>query len=327
MILILSQISLEETTNAVIDWLELSKANYKKMSLEDFLHSPLSFTFEGKKMNVTFSITRELEIKVDDINIIWNRRWSPHNDYTKYTEHELLNNRINVQVGNELKKMNSLLFSILAKKKWLSYPETANVHKLKVLEIANEVGIRIPETIITNNKLSLSIFKNRYNKIITKSIGEGIFLPYEGKTFCQYTSVVTDEAIKNAEDYFFPSLFQEYVEKEIELRIFYLDQCCYSMAIFSQNNKKTEIDFRKYDVINPNRYVPFRLPKLVEEKINELMAKLNLNTGSIDMIKSKNNEYVFLEVNPKGQFGMVSIPCNYYLEKKVAHYLIKNDEK
>ena len=40
------------------------------------------------------------------------------------------------------------------------------------------------------------------------------------------------------------------------------------------------------------------------------------------MILNKNNEYVFLEINPVGQYGMVSEPCNYFLDKKIAHYLI-----
>ena len=41
------------------------------------------------------------------------------------------------------------------------------------------------------------------------------------------------------------------------------------------------------------------------------------------MIQSDKNELVFLEINPVGQFGMVSSPCNYYLEKKVASKLKK----
>jgi len=46
-----------------------------------------------------------------------------------------------------------------------------------------------------------------------------------------------------------------------------------------------------------------------------------LNSGSIDILVTPNNEYVFLEVNPVGQFGMVSQPCNYYLEKRIAERL------
>jgi hypothetical protein len=37
-----------------------------------------------------------------------------------------------------------------------------------------------------------------------------------------------------------------------------------------------------------------------------------------------NKELVFLEINPVGQFGMVSHPCNYYLEKRIAQNLINS---
>jgi D-alanine-D-alanine ligase-like ATP-grasp enzyme len=53
-----------------------------------------------------------------------------------------------------------------------------------------------------------------------------------------------------------------------------------------------------------------------------MMQKADLNCGSLDLIKSKDGRYVFLEVNPSGQFGMVSYPCNYYLEEEVAKSLI-----
>jgi hypothetical protein len=40
------------------------------------------------------------------------------------------------------------------------------------------------------------------------------------------------------------------------------------------------------------------------------------------MIVTPEKKYVFLEVNPIGQFNQVSIPCNYFLEKKIADYLL-----
>ncbi|HEY0036114.1 MAG TPA: hypothetical protein VGB66_05465, partial [Longimicrobium sp.] len=52
---------------------------------------------------------------------------------------------------------------------------------------------------------------------------------------------------------------------------------------------------------------------------------LEMRTGSIDLIRTRDGRHVFLEVNPAGQFGMVSHPCNYGLEKKVAEYLIRMD--
>jgi len=35
----------------------------------------------------------------------------------------------------------------------------------------------------------------------------------------------------------------------------------------------------------------------------------------LDLIYSKENEYAFLEINPVGQFGMVSYLCNYHLRQ------------
>jgi hypothetical protein len=42
-------------------------------------------------------------------------------------------------------------------------------------------------------------------------------------------------------------------------------------------------------------------------------------------LQTPDGREVFLEVNPVGQFGMVSAPCNYHLEKKVAELLIRKE--
>ena len=63
------------------------------------------------------------------------------------------------------------------------------------------------------------------------------------------------------------------------------------------------------------------MPIEIENNLAELMKHLNLNSGSIDLIYGCDKKYYFLEVNPVGQFGMTSYPCNYYIEKKIANYL------
>jgi hypothetical protein len=41
---------------------------------------------------------------------------------------------------------------------------------------------------------------------------------------------------------------------------------------------------------------------------------------------ARDGREVFLEVNPVGQFGMVSRPCNYQLERKVAELLLRKED-
>jgi len=98
------------------------------------------------------------------------------------------------------------------------------------------------------------------------------------------------------------------------------------MAIFSQGDSQTELDFRRYNYDKPNRVTPFRLPVELELKLKKLADHFELKTGSFDLIRTQDNNYVFLEVNPGGQFGMVSYPCNYFLEKQIALDLINHSE-
>jgi len=121
---------------------------------------------------------------------------------------------------------------------------------------------------------------------------------------------------------FFPSLVQEKIEKRYEVRIFFLFGQCYPMAIFSQRDPQTSLDFRRYNEIIANRMMRCEIPPELEEKITRLMKLADQNCGSLDFIKSHDGEYIFLELNPVGQFGFVSTNCNYELEKLIAEKLI-----
>ena len=105
-------------------------------------------------------------------------------------------------------------------------------------------------------------------------------------------------------------------------RSIYLLGNTYSMAIFTPPNTISAVDFRHY-YDQPNMLTPYKLPIELDEKIDKLMKSLDINSGSIDFIKTPDDEYLFLEVNPVGQFGMVSKPCNYNLEKILANELTK----
>jgi ATP-GRASP peptide maturase of grasp-with-spasm system len=215
----------------------------------------------------------------------------------------------------------------LKEKKWLTNPRELSQYKPQVLIAAKKVGMEIPDTIITTAKEDLIIFKAKYDRIISKSISDMVELGNNADIYDTMTIEISEEIIKKTNSIFFPSLFQELIEKEYEIRSFYLDGEFYSMAIFSQNDKKTEIDFRNYNSKNPNRTIPYKLPDEIEDKLRNLMKMLHILTGSLDIIKSLDGKYVFLECNPVGQFGMTSFPCNYYIDQKIAKYLISNDSR
>jgi ATP-GRASP peptide maturase of grasp-with-spasm system len=236
--------------------------------------------------------------------------------------------QINENLISEIKSVYSFLFFNIDKKHWVNHPDNITLTKLNQLQIAASIGLNIPKTIVSNNKNKLMHYINYRSNYITKGIDSLLNLEYNNDIYTTYTKKVSTVDINEKSEYLFPSLIQEEIKKEIELRIFYIAGKCFSMVIFSQDNDEMKTDFRKYDYINPVNWEPYKLPSSIEKKICVFMNKVNLQTGSIDMIKTSTDNYFFLEVNPCGQFEMVSFPCNYYLEKIIAQYLIKrNGEK
>lgn len=318
MILILSTPTDLDTQN-VIDWLSHYNALFFRLNDEDLMNGIVEFHYDIFDESEAFFLQDNRKVFLKDITIVWFRKFGFLKSYE-----EVFNQRSDLAryLYSEFGVIRSIIFNLLEDKKWL-YKKQNMPSKLEVLKAANYFDLNIPKTKIISDKRTLDKFLEENNEnILTKSLGEGKHINYDNGNYPFFTKKI--ENTKGVSNYFSPTLFQNYIDKILEIRSFYLDGDFYSMAIFSQNNIKTKIDFRSYDVENPTRYVPYILPNEIEVKIDNLMRKLGLNTGSIDIIYAIDDEYYFLEVNPAGQFGMTSTPCNYNLHKKIAEYLHKN---
>lgn len=187
---------------------------------------------------------------------------------------------------------------------------------------ASQIGFVIPNTLLTTSKKALIKFSEVFNKIITKPLRNYPMFKQDNNYWSSKGAfLLKDSNISILSERFSPTLFQEYIEKTYEIRVFYLKGEIYSMAIFSQLDEKTKNDYRNYNQVKPNRNVPYQLPLEMEEKIRFFMERSGLDTGSLDIIRATDGRFVFLEVNPCGQFDWLSSRCNYYLEQKIAHYL------
>jgi ATP-GRASP peptide maturase of grasp-with-spasm system len=325
MVLILSQ-NTDTSTNFVIDWLLYYNAAFERINDNDIPQKKETGIKISNEcgIDVTFQKDADNIITNNNISSIWYRRSNTFTVPSLQNENieEDLKNKLYDNMFVELRYARNAFYSALKEKKWLNHPSNSNeVDKFEMLIKAQKAGLSIPSSLITNNKRELEQFKEEYGNIITKAIYNIDFFPYKDKKYLAYTTIVTNKQIEDLPSKFFPCIVQECLEKEFELRIFYLAEKLYSMAIFSQKDSQTEIDFRVYNNKNPNRTVPFKLPKNIEQKILFFMNSINMNCGSIDMIKTTKGEWVFLEINPVGQFGMTSGPNNYFLEEKIAQYL------
>ena len=195
------------------------------------------------------------------------------------------------------------------------------MNRLTTLDLAKKHGLKTPFFEVISNTKHFNKSKIG-KKFVTKAIENGIYHLVEGKSYYTYTELQNINDFINTNIDIFPSLVMNFIEKKYEIRSFYIEGHFYSMAIFSQSNKQTEVDFRKYSEEKPNRNEPFKLPTKIETKLKKLFKEIGLNTGSVDLIVNKQDDFIFLEINPVGQYGMTSEPCNYNLDDIIAKYLI-----
>lgn len=200
-------------------------------------------------------------------------------------------------------------------------PRRMGLNRLFMLDLAKEIGLQVPDYAIITNYNQLEKLENISDKFVSKAISNGIYDFGEHDAYYSYTEARNKADFINKDIKLFPSLVMNQIEKSFEVRSFYLNGKFYSMAIFSQRNEQTSVDFRKYCSELPNKNEPFKLPDMVEKKLDKLYKEMDLNSGSADFIVDTNGNYVFLEINPVGQFQMTSLPCNYNLEQKIADYL------
>ena len=314
MILIIS-IEQDESTIDITRWLYHLQKKFIVIKDKDFIDSVRIHVNTSE----VFIKYKDITIHFNEITSVWYRRG---NFVIKdsFLKEGFVEDKIGAFLDKEKKELFEYLHFLLDQKFAINNYNHKKVNKLIVLTLAKQLGLQIPETFVTNRKKDVITTMKEFS-VVTKPINNPI--GFYGDTYWlpTYTTEVTEESVNAVNDWFGASLFQENIIKVLEIRSYFLEGDFYSMAIFSQSDEQTKTDFRCYNHQKPNRTIPFKLPQNIEDKLKPLAQKLNLNSCSFDLIYTPEKEYVFLEVNPIGQFGMVSYPCNYYLEEKIAQKL------
>lgn len=202
--------------------------------------------------------------------------------------------------------------------RWINDPNHDDHASRKVyqLKTAKELGFNIPSTIITNSKHALKAYRQSQMK------QEIIYKPFHGnEQHWRETRVLKaadEKLITNLK--FSPVIFQDYVEAKVDLRITVVDGNIYPAEIHSQTSTY-KVDFRM-DMKNV-KVNEHKLPSDIETKILKLMKKLNLVYGAIDMRLTPEGDYVFLEINPAGQWLFVEYETKQPISKAIAKYLLQ----
>lgn len=187
---------------------------------------------------------------------------------------------------------------------WMSSPDAINFasYKPRQLKVAKELGFSVPRTLISNSPETVRRFQLEVGQVIAKPLFSGE-IEDEGERKVIFTNPVPNiDADASADIELAPTLFQEYVQKELELRVTVIGNKILTASINSQDVDGALHDWRRAPP-GSLRFCSYELPRAVSDKCVRLVSTFGLTFGAIDMVKTPDGSYVFLELNPNGQWG------------------------
>ncbi|WP_036480469.1 MvdD family ATP-grasp ribosomal peptide maturase [Myxosarcina sp. GI1] len=194
------------------------------------------------------------------------------------------------------------------------------------LKIAREIGLDIPRNLTTNNPEAVKEFVATCREgAIAKMLSSFAIYDERGQERVVFTNPVRSEDLENLDGLnFCPMTFQEQIPKTLELRSTIVGERVFTAAIDSQSNSHARHDWRRQGLVMIKDWKSYELPSEITEKLLELMRYFGLNYGAIDLILTPDNRYVFLEVNPVGEFFWLECypPC-FPISQAIAELLVR----
>ena len=257
----------------------------------------LTYSADGKSQFTFLAGTKRVDLR--DVRSVWSRRPTPSipdNDITDKLQREYVTEECKIFLRDVWTATECF---------WVPAPDLVlqkAEHKALQLRIAGSLGFELPPTLFTNNPEDFLEFYQQHNGRIVSKLVSSSFYKFTGTTFNRYTQVVSKRDIAYARTIrLCPVIFQAYVPKRVGLRITVVGQKVFAAEIHSQQSNHTRHDWRRYDRYK-TPYFQHDLPGDVERRCIQLVEKLGLCYGAIDMVLTPDGRYVFLEINPNGQY-------------------------
>lgn len=300
--------------DAVSDALERLGVPVVCLQRHSRLHT-LTLRFGPKGHSQCFSTTGNQDFDFSKVRSVW-WRMKPHvpSEFSGGVS-TLVERFVVTEWGNALKA----LPTFLTHAKWVN-PLTNHEltsYKPRQLKLAIEVGLSIPETVISNCIEDVAELFLRHASVIYKSLSSFVIPP----DHIIYTTKISKEELLKSERSFkaAPGIFQEYVEKKHELRVTVVGEQVFVVSIDSQASSETATDWRR-DQLRP-MYEVNELSSQTLQSLRLFHEKAGLVYGAYDFIVTKDGREIFLECNPGGQWLWLERALNLNITSALAQEL------
>jgi hypothetical protein len=214
---------------------------------------------------------------------------------------------------------------------WINDPWMENRADCKILQskVARNIGLNVPEFIVSSNYSDLLSFYNEYKNVIIKPLSDTTLALLDNKFIKQediftdnfsapYTAkFVPNENMDTMNIDNTPTLLQYEINKKSDIRVTVIDNKVFAVEMpYKEGNP---IDFR----LNKNDNIKeFNLSNDIKEKLIQLVGILGLRFASCDLILDHYNQIYFLESNVQGNWLWTEINENLNISETIADALI-----
>jgi hypothetical protein len=343
-VLVVSQIN-EPSTDVVVGHLARIGVRTLRINSEEIAYkASLSASVGGSQD--TFDVSW-LGLDCDKTHLlsVWHRRWS----YPIYPEHFT-----EATVSFCFSETTALLggLSSFSGLTWINdvFSERRASNKITQLNLARTLSFRIPKTLITNRSEDVEIFFGQNSRgtifkplsgssILYRSYRDSVLqhfkVHYPGQPInvgqipadhVIYTELLDPGKLPTAEDLrWSPVIFQEFIDKEVDVRVTVIGESIFACNIYSQEVPETKVDFRRMNEGRAKlRHEIVSLPDHVTRFIHGFMHAMGLRFACLDfIIDSRDGQFVFLEANPAGQWLWIERLTGAPISQAVANYLVQ----
>lgn len=204
---------------------------------------------------------------------------------------------------------------------WVNAPQhNADCTKAVQLAAAVRSGLRVPETLITNEPDEVARFaKECGGRVVTKALG-GIVHTEGGKRGQLYTRRVPSGQWDDPRIALTAHLFQrEITDRAYEVRVTVVDLAVFAAAIHAPAGRSA-VDWRPD--ASTFTYERVSLPGGMKNSIRTLVRRLALRFAALDFIVDSQGTYFLVDVNPGGQWAWIP-PTRDVITQALADLLEK----
>jgi glutathione synthase/RimK-type ligase-like ATP-grasp enzyme len=256
-------------------------------------------------------------LDVRQIDLIW---WRSHWWLRGGDSKEIHRERLPVEINDEaaidviLNDCMTSFMGVLTNNfhgRWINSPEASRKadNKLAQLQIAQEVGLNVPKTLISQNPEHIRQFcASLDNQAILKAVSGTRKAPL-ATVKIREDLLASEQGLRLS-----PAIYQALIPGNRHLRVNVFGDRVYTALISSEH-----LDWRIY--LDQAKVEPFKLPAETQKQLLQFMKILDLRMGAFDLKLTDQGELVWLELNQQGDFLFIEGLSGLKLADAFADFL------